>query len=449
MRVRSSSVASVSTLWRSVTSSPLRVPAGSTRCHAGGLIRASTSSASATSRSITSRAGTMSSMRPALWPQAAWPRSTSPSSRRHARAHPREHVLGLGEQPLDHLTRGHDVLDEACALAAGGVAAVHVALLARADGRGEAHALGLEGERQNLRRPLLPLSREFVADGAARLAGSAAMHHRPFLVDGHDLLLVVVVSEGLVGGDEARAHPDAHCAEGESGDEAAAVGDAARRQHRERAYRVHYRRHEDETADAAGVPTRLVALGDDRVHAVLRVIASLLHVAAEGHDLHAELVGLRRDGTEIAEPGHQHRHALLQGHVDPALDLVRELLHLVAGGADDGEEHVHPEGLIGLVAHATDLLAEMLGRSVGRRDDAEAARGGDGGGERGAGDPAHAGLTDRIADPQQIAKRGAQGLVDGACHAQALLATDEPGWPKKMCHTRSRPITRTSSRVAQ
>jgi len=152
------------------------------------------------------------------------------------------------------------------------------------------------------------------------------------------------------------------------------------------------------------VAARLVALGDDHVHAVLRVIARLLHVAAEGHHLHAEPVRLRGNWARTAQPSHQYGRALLQSDVDPALDLIGELLHLVARGADGGEEHVHPEGLIGLVAHATDLLAEMLGRSVGRRDDAEAARRGDGGGERGAGDPAHAGLTDRIADAQQIAE---------------------------------------------
>src|SRR5690242_18173471 len=164
MRVRSSSVASVSTLWLSVTSSPLRVR----------YVMATTS---------------------------------------RAPAHLREHALGLGDHAVDHLARGHDVLDEARALSAGRVPAVDVALLAGADGGGETHALGLEGKGQDLRGTLLPLARELVPDGAAGLAGGAAMHHRPLFIDGHDLLLVVVVPEGLVGGDEARAHPDSHRAQ--------------------------------------------------------------------------------------------------------------------------------------------------------------------------------------------------------------------------------------------
>ena len=38
-------------------------------------------------------------------------------------------------------------------------------------------------------------------------------------------------------------------------------------------------------ADAAGVPARLMPLRDHRVDAIGRVVARLLHVAAEGHDL--------------------------------------------------------------------------------------------------------------------------------------------------------------------
>ena len=61
----------------------------------------------------------------------------------------------------------------------------------------------------------------------------------------------------------------------------------------------------------------------------------------------AEAVRLGGDGTGIAEPGDEHRHALLERHVDPALDLVGELLDLVAGRADGREEHVDAEWPVG------------------------------------------------------------------------------------------------------
>src|ERR1700675_1346782 len=85
--------------------------------------------------------------------------------------------LGLGDHAFDQLARGHDLADEPRALAAGGVAVLDVALLARPDGGGEAHALRLEREGQDLGRALLPLAREVVADRAAGLAGGAPMDH--------------------------------------------------------------------------------------------------------------------------------------------------------------------------------------------------------------------------------------------------------------------------------
>ena len=113
-------------------------------------------------------------------------------------------------------------------------------------------------------------------------------------------------------------------------------------------------------------------------------------------EAHAELVGLGRDGSWIAEAGDEHGHALLEGDVNPSFDLVGELLHLVARGADSGEEHVDPEGLVGEVPQPADLVPEMLGGSVGGGNDAEPTRGGDGGGEGGAGDPAHGLCYSRI-----------------------------------------------------
>ena len=161
---------------------------------------------------------------------------------------------------------------------------------------------------------------------------------------------------------------------------------------------------------------RFVALGNHHVHPILRVVARLLHVPAEGHDLHAEPVGLGGDGSRIAEAGDEHGHALLEGDVDPSFNLVGELLHLVPRGTDGGEEHVHPEGLVGEVPHAANLVPEMLGCPVGGGNDPEPTRGGHGGGERRSGDPAHAGLADGVADAQQVAQRCMERAGAGGGH---------------------------------
>ena len=183
---------------------------------------------------------------------------------------------------------------------------------------------------------------------------------------------------GLVGGDEARPDPDAHRAQRQRGGEPAPVGDATRRYHGHRRHRVRRGGDQHHAADTARVPARLVTLGDDDVHAVRRVVARLLDVAAQGHDFHAEPVGLGGDGAGVPEAGDEHRHALLEGDVGPALDLVGELLRLFAHGADRREEDVDAEGLVCQVAHPADLFAQVFRRSVGSGDDAEAAGRGNG-----------------------------------------------------------------------
>ena len=162
------------------------------------------------------------------------------------------------------------------------------------------------------------------------LPRGGARHHRALLVERHHPLLVVVVAVRLGRGDEARAHPHALGAQRQRRRDAAAVGHAARRQHRARRHRVHHRGDQHQPGDAAGVAARLVALGDHHVHPVGGVVEGLLHVAAEGHHLHALAMRLRGHRPRIAEPGHQHRHLLLEGDVGPGGHRVGELLRLAA-----------------------------------------------------------------------------------------------------------------------
>src|SRR4029079_5412749 len=82
-----------------------------------------------------------------------------------------------------------------------------VALLARADRRRLADALVLDREGLDLGLAALPLAGEVVPDLAVGLARHRASDDGPFLVDGRDLTLVVVVPERLPRGDEAGAHP--------------------------------------------------------------------------------------------------------------------------------------------------------------------------------------------------------------------------------------------------
>src|SRR5712691_658320 len=151
-----------------------------------------------------------------------------------SRPEPGQHCPCLGDDGLDHLAGRPDVAYETRALAARGAAVLDVALLAGADCGGLAHALELDGKQLDLRLAILPRAREVVADEPAGLARRGARHHGAFLIDGDDLALVVVVTVRLASRDEPRAHPDPGRAECQGGDEAAAVRDAARREHEAR-----------------------------------------------------------------------------------------------------------------------------------------------------------------------------------------------------------------------
>src|SRR6266851_3544846 len=268
-------------------------------------------------------------------------------SRLAPRAEAPEDRLGLLHDRRHHLAGRAHVADQPSRLPGRRAAVLHVALLARPDRGGLAHPLVLDRERLDLGLPALPLAGERIADLAVGLAGYRVGHHRAFLVDGRDLPLVVVVAVRLGGGDEARAHPDPGRPQRERGHEPAPVGNPARRHHEPRRHRIHHRLGEHDAAHAPGVAAALVTLRDDHVHPVGRVIARLLHVAAEGHHGHAEAVRLRGERPRVAEPRDQHRHALLERHVAPAADCVGERLRLPTAGPDGGEEDVDAAGPIG------------------------------------------------------------------------------------------------------
>ena len=69
-----------------------------------------------------------------------------------------------------------------------------------------------------------------------------------------------------------------------------------------------------------------------------------------------------------------------------------------------------------------DLFAQILGGAVRGRDHPEAARRGDRGRELRASHEGHAGLADRVADPEAIAERRVQGTTR---HAAMLAHLEE------------------------
>jgi hypothetical protein len=84
------------------------------------------------------------------------------------------------------------------------------------------------------------------------------------------------------GHQEARAHRDALRAEGQRGDQAAAVVEAAGRDHRH-LHRVHHLRQQHRGGHAAGVAAALAALDGDDVGAHLDGLLRVLQRAHRGH----------------------------------------------------------------------------------------------------------------------------------------------------------------------
>ena len=95
------------------------------------------------------------------------------------------------------------------------------------------------------------------------------------------------------------------------------------------------------------------------------------------------------------------------GHLHPGLDQQRDPV------ADVGRvgAQVDPERGRRCGSHLGDGRCQLVQGHGGRGQDAEAAGVGRGRHQPGAGHPAHARLHDRVAHPDQVAERGAQGRV--------------------------------------
>ena len=185
----------------------------------------------------------------------------------------------------------------------------------------------------------------------------------------------------------------AHRPEGQRGDQAAAVDDAARRHHRDR-HRVNDLRNERERAHAGGLgrgalhprgpmAAGLAPLGHHDVDARGDDRARVLHRRHHRHDLDPRGAAAADEfGTRVAEPDAEDRRPLLEDHFDLRPDDVRDGLgpsrprwqpepgaEPVEDGVDSGqplvgdrrridrrpelrvEPQVHPERAIGELPH--------------------------------------------------------------------------------------------------
>ncbi len=255
-----------------------------------------------------------------------------------------------------------------------------------------------------------------------------------------------------------RAHPDPGRAERERGRDLTPAADPARGQHRHPvADRVDDLRDQHHAADLAGVPARLVALGDDDVDPARDLVTGVLRLPRQRRHQDAALVGAcddvgrgRAEGVGDQPGGVRERdlHVLARDRVQPAdhplaagravrqrrhpevaqrpLDEVpvrgRDQLFQVTdgalGGHPGGHDHVHPVGPpVGVRVHPVEHRVE-LGRVV-EPDAAEHAKTA-GPADRGGDVLGRGEADDRVVDAEQVADRRPHG--QGALSAWAGVA---------------------------
>lgn len=299
-----------------------------------------------------------------------------------------EDSLGLLFYALDEDVAGGNVVDETHDLAGGpdtvlGVAVGEDLLAALAADKGGNLA---ELARLALALDLEGLLGDLVLEEAAGVAPAAEDEGGLVLVGLDNGLLDVLVEGRLDGAHEAGAHVDAGGAEAEGGGEAVAVGEAA-------------------AGDEGDGNLLAGAAEEDKVgNVALADVAGALE-AVDAEEVDAELDGGEgvADGGALVEDDDAGSLELLDdgagrvaGRLDDADALVNDGLGVrgVVGGHHGGQQgHVDGKGLLGEGAAAADLVAEggRVGEDEGR-DDAEAARVGDGGGEVGCANVHHAAL---------------------------------------------------------
>ena len=149
--------------------------------------------------------------------------------------------------------------------------------------------------------------------------------------------------------------------ENERGRQPASVGDASRREHRQRRDGCGDLRHEGERSDRGAEPARLAALRDDHVHAALGCRVRLLHRV---HLLDEDRTDGVRSVHEVA------RIAEREGH-HRGLTGERGRVRVVG---ERPRREVDRERTVGELADAFDEARDLVGAMQRRPDRAEPAR---------------------------------------------------------------------------
>ena len=234
------------------------------------------------------------------------------------------------------------------------------------------------------------LGRDRVLGDARGVAHGAEDQFGLALVIGDDALLHELMDRAFLGAHEARAHVDALGAERQRRDQAAAVAEAARGDHRDLDL-VGGGRDQDQAGRVvlAGMAGAFKAVDRDRVDAHPLRRQPVTDAGAFVDDLDAVLLELGDVFLRLVAGG---LHDLDAG-LDDGLAIFRVGRRLDRG--QDGQ--VDAERLVGQVAAARDFLGQILRRRLRQRgDQPERAGIGDGRDQLGAADPLHAALDDRV-----------------------------------------------------
>ena len=201
---------------------------------------------------------------------------------------PGQDLLGFLGDTADDLGSGRKVVDQAGILAHRQRSFVGIAASAcRLDGGmrlGPPLAQGPFPPRPPLDEAVAPRARHRAGPDFSGCDVGNLREQRIVTVAVEDRLLEIGMQRGFRAGEKARSQQDSVGSERQRRGKATPVGDAARRQHRNRADRIDHHRHERKACLPAHVSTTLGALRDDDVGAALRRTHGFGH--STGHERH-------------------------------------------------------------------------------------------------------------------------------------------------------------------
>ena len=200
-----------------------------------------------------------------------------------------------------------------------------------------------------------------------------------------------VLSERLGARVEARADQRSVGAQHQRRGQAAAVGNAAGRNHRGGRHRIHHRRHQRQRGASAAVPPCLGALGDDEVGPRLACHPCLFHILNLANQLAAGRFDRRCIRPRIAEGEQECIRAVAEGQVQRAP---------VDGPGDQPDA----PGPAGLFLHAGQLRAQPGGVAIASADQSQPAGVGNGCRQMPARYAAHRSEYDRMLQSEQFSQ---------------------------------------------